>query len=306
MEVTESRSLVDVRLPEAASSRSWMIGHLLRRCHQVNAAIWHATVGAALTAPQYAVLAVVAAIGESDMQTVGAISALDKATMTGVVRRLEANGWIKRSADPGDRRRRTLALTPSATLALRQISTLLQPARDEFLAPVPLGERDRLMLLLRQLARVGEQPPPGIEIGAQWGRLIGTAGHLIRRAQQVHTAQWSAEFGTELTAAQFVVLRMLSGAGELVQSRLGELVALDRATMSGVLERLVRRGLVASVPDPTDRRSRLIALTGPGTTLLHEALPRAEGVQLQTVEPVAPSDRPWLGDALQRLAFRVG
>lgn len=296
------RSHVNVSFGDAR--RSWMLGHLLRRCHQVNTAIWNSTVGSSLTAPQYAVLAVVAAIGESDMQTVGAIAALDKATMTGVVRRLEANGWIKRAAHPDDRRRRTLALTPAATMAVRHSAALLQAARDEFLEPVVVGDRDRLMRHLRELARVDEHPPPGIQIGAQWGRLIGTAGHLVRRAQQVHTAQWSAEFGTELTGPQFVVLRMLSTAGEIVQSRLGELVALDRATMSGVVERLVRRGLVVAVPDPSDRRSRLVGLTEAGATLLDAALPRAEAVQLQTVEPVAVSDRAWLSETLQRLAFR--
>lgn len=287
-------------------TRARMLGHLLRRCHQVNTSVWTATFGPTLTAPQYAVLSVVAAADDSDMQTVGALAALDKATMTGVVRRLEANGWIRRAKDPGDRRRHTLALTPSAEMALTQTSTLVQLAREEFLAPVPERDRARLMAHLRQLARVDETPPPGLHAGRSWGSLVGTPGHLIRRAQQVHTAQWSAEFGQELTTPQFAVLRMLRTTGDLVQSRLGELVALDKATLSGVVDRLVRRGLVVSAPGRSDRRSRVVGLTEAGGALERAALPRAEQVQEQTAEPVPLADRAWLNDALEALAFRDG
>lgn len=309
MSATETDSHVYVPSGDSGPDGSWMVGHLLRRCHQTNTAIWAATVGSSLTAPQHAVLAVVAALSEShmasdmasDMQTVGAIAALDKATMTGVVRRLEAGGWLRREKDPDDLRRHTLALTPSARMALGQGSALPRVAQEEFLAPVPGEDRDRLMRHLRQLARVEEAPPIGVD-RAVWERLIGTAGHLVRRAQQVHTAQWSAEFGPELTAAQFVVLRMLRAVGEASPSRLGELVALDRATMSGVVDRLGRRGLVTSTPDPVDRRSRLVALTEAGDALVTAALPRAESVQRQTLKPVPVADRAWLGDALRRLS----
>lgn len=283
-----------------------MIGHLLRRCHQANTAIWTATVGSSLTPPQYAVLVVVGAVSDGDMQTVGAVAALDKATMTGVVRRLEANGWLRRAKDPADRRRHTLALTASASMAIGQSSALARQAREEFLAPVPAIERERLMRHLRQLARVQDLPAADEDVDAARERLMATAGHLVRRAQQVHTAQWSAEFGQELTSAQFMVLRMLRETDEAAQSRLGERAALDRATMSGVVERLVRRGLVVSAPDHADRRTRLLSLTAAGSDLLQTALPRAEAVQRQTVEPVPEQDRAWLQDALGRLAFRTG
>lgn len=283
----------------------WMLGHLLHRCHQVNTAIWTSTFGPTLTAPQYAVLAVVADSESYDMQTVGTIAALDKATMTGVARRLEVGGWIRRTRHPDDGRRQTLALTPSATLALSQTLDLVTAAREELLAPVPTQDRSRLTDGLRKLARTHEVPHLTVDAEAAWARLGSSPGHLIRRAQQVHTSQWSTEFGQELTGPQYAVLRSLSAVGESRQTRLVELVALDKATLSGVIDRLARRGLVAGRPDPADRRSRLVALTDAGRTLAEAALPRAERVQAQTAEPVPPAEREWLHHALELLAFRA-
>ncbi|MCD4534255.1 MarR family transcriptional regulator [Nocardioides sp. cx-169] len=281
------------------------LGQLLHRCHQVNIAIWTRTFGPTLTAPQYAVLSVVAESESHDMQTVATIAALDKATMTGVVRRLGAGGWIRRTRHPDDGRRQTLALTPSATLALSQTRDLVTAAHEELLAPVPTEDRARLTPCLRRLARADEVPPHlTIGVQAAWARVGNSPGHLIRRAQQVHTSQWSAEFGQELTGPQFAVLRTLRAVGECRQTRLVELIALDKATLSGVIDRLARRGLVASRPDPGDRRSRLVALTDAGRTLNEAALPRAERVQAQTAEPVPPAERAWLNHALELLAFR--
>ncbi|WP_269214989.1 MarR family winged helix-turn-helix transcriptional regulator [Nocardioides sp. cx-173] len=281
------------------------LGQLLHRCHQVNTAIWTRTFGPTLTAPQYAVLSVVAESETHDMQTVATIGALDKATMTGVVRRLEAGGWIRRARHPDDGRRQTLALTPSAELVLSQTLDLVAAAREELLAPVPTEDHARATEGLRRLARADEVPPhltPDVE--PAWAKVGSSPGHLIRRAQQVHTSQWSAEFGQELTAPQYAVLRTLSTAGESRQTRLVELIALDKATLSGVIDRLARRGLVVSRPDPADRRSRLVALTDAGRALNEAALPRAERVQAQTTAPVPPAERAWLDHVLELLAFR--
>ena len=51
------------------------------------------------------------------------------------------------------------------------------------------------------------------------------------------------------------------------------LLAIDRTTLTAALKPLERRGLVTVAPDPGDRRSRLMALTPKGMTLLARAVP---------------------------------
>lgn len=287
-------------------SRTWTLGHVLRRCHQADVATWSATVGPVPTAPQYAVLTVVAAMKDPDMQLVGAVAGLEKTTLTGVARRLERDGWLARRQDPDDRRRHLLTLTASGAVALDQIAPLAAAARAEFLAPVPPETHERLTRHLRELGRVPALPPPGINVAAAaWERLTTTPGHLIRRAQQAHTACWLAEFGQELTGPQYAVLRVVAVQGETTHTRLGELAGLDKATLSGVVDRLVRRRLLSTSTDPSDRRARRLALTDAGREVERSARPRVRRVQTQTAGPVASSDRPWLQDVLEQLCYRA-
>lgn len=287
-------------------SRFWTLGHVLRRCDQVSVAIWAATCGPAPTAPQYAVLTVVAAMGGGDMQTVGSVAGLEKTTLTGVAQRLERDGWLQRRQDPRDRRRHVLTLTSAGAVALRQTASMAETAHQEFLAPVALADRERLSRHLRDLGRVA-RPQPGVSLDQEaWERMTSSAGHLIRRAQQAHTACWLAEFGQELTGPQYAVLRMVSLQGPMTHARLGELAALDKATLSGVVDRLIHRGLLAARPAPHDRRARQLSLTATGHAVELSARPRVRRVQLRTAEPVVEEDRAWVQAVLERLAFRSG
>ena len=51
------------------------------------------------------------------------------------------------------------------------------------------------------------------------------------------------------------------------------LLAMDRTTLTAALKPLERRGLVKVIPDPSDRRSRILKLTVKGNNLLARAVP---------------------------------
>jgi DNA-binding MarR family transcriptional regulator len=51
------------------------------------------------------------------------------------------------------------------------------------------------------------------------------------------------------------------------------LLSMDRTTLTAALKLLERRALVVTKPDDDDRRSRRVALTGAGHTLLLKAFP---------------------------------
>ncbi|MDT1061357.1 MarR family winged helix-turn-helix transcriptional regulator [Paracoccus sp. CPCC 101403] len=76
-----------------------------------------------------------------------------------------------------------------------------------------------------------------------------------------------------LTSGQFSLLMSLNRPAP---PRLGEVagvLAMDRTTVTANLKPLERRGLVATGPDPEDRRSRLLHLTPSGREVLASALP---------------------------------
>jgi DNA-binding MarR family transcriptional regulator len=97
----------------------------------------------------------------SNMLGLGAELRLGKSTMTGVVARMEAAGWVHRTPDPRDRRNALLTPTDAgAGLATRFEHEL----RDRVLALLdPLDGHDRDVLgalLSRVLNRVEELLPP--------------------------------------------------------------------------------------------------------------------------------------------------
>lgn len=283
----------------------WMVGHLLRRCHQVHTSIWSDSFGNALTAPQYAVLSALASGTFTDQQSIGMSAALDKSTVADIVRRLEVHGWLRRTEDPADGRRHRMTLTPVASFALTQTSEMIRAVQSQLLAPVAPDDRAGLIRLLQILARVEGVAVMSDEIsGGVSQALVETPGHLIRRAQQVHTSLWTNEFGREITGPQAAVLRMLQVTGEIPQVHLGKLVALDKSNASDVVARLIARGLLQRRIDPEDKRNRLVTLTDDGRELTDEVMPRVESVQASLLEPIPVNDRQRLVEALSAIAFR--
>ncbi|WP_412529060.1 MarR family winged helix-turn-helix transcriptional regulator [Burkholderia lata] len=61
--------------------------------------------------------------------------------------------------------------------------------------------------------------------------------------------------------SQVPVLVSLKKAGALSQSELARRAQVEQPSMAQLLNRMERDGLVLRVPDPDDRRSRLISLT---------------------------------------------
>jgi DNA-binding MarR family transcriptional regulator len=76
-----------------------------------------------------------------------------------------------------------------------------------------------------------------------------------------------------LTNGQFSLLMALNRPVAPGMGPVAALLAMDRTTLTAALKPLERRGLVEIVPEPQDRRSRRLALTPAGRTLLARAVP---------------------------------
>lgn len=126
------------------------IGYVLRRVTQRHLAIFAAAIPE-VTTTQFAVLARLAEIGPVSQNHLGRTTAMDAATIKGVVDRLAKLGLVTTSADPADRRRLTVSLTDAgAELFTTRVVTALQISA-ETVAPLTKDEVRTLQALLLRL-----------------------------------------------------------------------------------------------------------------------------------------------------------
>lgn len=117
-------------------------------------------------------------------------------------------------------------------------------------------------------------------------------GQLLRRAHQLAlmiAAEQLTPYG--LTAMQFGAMVILNEKPGLDATRLAALSAFDRATLTGVIDRLEAKGLVSRQPHSTDRRTRLLHLTADGLVLLRDASRAAKRSRHVVLDPLTPSER---------------
>tara|TARA_R110000868_G_scaffold10313_24_gene50801 strand:- start:4607 stop:5083 length:477 start_codon:yes stop_codon:yes gene_type:complete len=142
---------------EAAEAPEYLledqVGHLLRRAHQRHTAIFQATIGdEQLTPLQFAAMMKLADVGETSQNQLGRLTAMDAATMQGVIKRLIARGFIARRPDPDDRRRLLLTLTGAGESLVAEATVRGHKISDETLEPLSPSERQVFLKLLRRLS----------------------------------------------------------------------------------------------------------------------------------------------------------
>ena len=132
-------------------------------------------------------------------------------------------------------------------------------------------------------------------------RLDDQIGFVLRQVAQRHAALFAAGIGADLTTTQWAALAKLGEIGPVSQNRLGRRTAMDAATIKGVIDRLTRRGLTETCPDPEDRRRLLVALTADGRDLVTRTETAAARITEDTLAPLARAERAVLLDLLNRL-----
>lgn len=95
------------------------IGFILRQANQRYAALFANGIGNGLTPTQWAALVRLGETGPCPQNQLGRLTAMDAATIKGVVERLDKRGLIQRSADPDDGRRLLVSLSPAGRAGLR-------------------------------------------------------------------------------------------------------------------------------------------------------------------------------------------
>ena len=123
---------------------------------------------------------------------------------------------------------------------------------------------------------------------------LDMAGHLIRRLHQQSTlvfVQRTQEAGFDLTPIQFAALDAIHNQPGTDQARVAEMIAYDRATIGGVIERLEQKGWVRRVVSERDRRARELSLTPEGARILKALVPVVRGLQDEILLSLNDADR---------------
>lgn len=127
-------------------------GHLIRRAQQRAVAIFmEETAGFDVTPVQFAILNALMDDPGEDQTTLSGRVAFDAATSGSVLGRLEAKGWVRREADPLDRRRKLLWITPEGEEVALRMKRAVSRAQQRIVSPLDARERDQLAALLAKL-----------------------------------------------------------------------------------------------------------------------------------------------------------
>ncbi len=133
--------------------------------------------------------------------------------------------------------------------------------------------------------------------------LYDLPGHLIRRLHQISAAIFAhrmAEAGLDLTPVQFAALTTVGDNPGIDQATLAGLIAYDKVTIGGVVDRLVQKGLLRREVSTQDRRARVLTLCDEGQRLLARALPEIRLVQDDTLAGLSEDERESLVGLLRK------
>jgi MarR family transcriptional regulator, lower aerobic nicotinate degradation pathway regulator len=146
--VTSKRSVKPAKPPYVLDEQ---IGFILRQVSQRHAAIFARDIGIDLTPTQWAALAKLQETGPCSQNLLGRLTAMDVATIKGVIDRLTARGLTETSPDPEDGRRLLVSLTRAGQQLAEKAAPSALAISRETLAPLDAREREALMELLNKL-----------------------------------------------------------------------------------------------------------------------------------------------------------
>lgn len=141
---TDDPDIDDYRLDE-------QIGYLLRLASQRHAGIFQAHAVSGLTPTQFSALVRLGELGECSQNELGRHTAMDVATIKGVVDRLKAKGFVDVRPDPGDKRRTLISIAATHRDLVRALHEAGREITRQTLKPLSAAEQRTLVRLMKKL-----------------------------------------------------------------------------------------------------------------------------------------------------------
>ena len=133
------------------------------------------------------------------------------------------------------------------------------------------------------------------KLDSSLGFLMNRAANLMRGAIEERLKKYG------LTAPQWAVLARLTEEDGLNHSEICRRLFFDKPTITGIVGRLEKKGLVKRLKETKDRRVVAVHLTGKGKSLMEKLPSFADEVNRAASRGLKPGEADALKDALRRV-----
>lgn len=141
--------------------------HQFSRLVGMTATQTHRVAGEALRAvgahkDHFVVLAALVEHGPASQSALSDRTRVYRSDLVAVLNDLVDGGWVRRTPDPGDKRRNVVSVTRAGERRLDELDHVLDGVNDRVLAPLDAQERQQLLALLGRVnAHLAGAPEPG-------------------------------------------------------------------------------------------------------------------------------------------------
>ena len=104
-----------------------------------------------------------------------------------------------------------------------------------------------------------------------------------------------------LTGPQLVILQEITRMGEVTAGEIAQAVSLSQATVTGILERMEKRGLLARRRSERDKRRIMVRITRKGQQVLDDAPPLMQEAFVERFSDLQEWEQTMILSSLQRL-----
>jgi DNA-binding MarR family transcriptional regulator len=127
-------------------------------------------------------------------------------------------------------------------------------------------------------------------------------GYLVHEVARLFRRRFEDEARTHaVTLPQWRALAEIYRSGGISQVSLAGCIDTDPMTLSGILDRLEKRGLVERYPDPNDSRAKLARLTAEGAELVATAKNVGRELYENALSGLSVAERDRLAHGLRRI-----
>ena len=127
--------------------------------------------------------------------------------------------------------------------------------------------------------------------------------YLVNRVGSIIADQFGAETLAphRLSIAMWRVMAVLAANGRQRQIDLAELTSIDASTLSRIVTRLVRLGLVTRARSLTSNREVAVALSAKGAALVARLIPDARAIEAEAAAGISPAELAVVKRCLRRM-----
>lgn len=104
-----------------------------------------------------------------------------------------------------------------------------------------------------------------------------------------------------LTGPQLVILQEISSLGEVTSGEIARAVSLSQATLTGILERMEKRGLLSRRRSEHDKRRVMVRISDSGMKVLEDAPPLMQEEFVDEFSSLQEWEQNMILSSLQRL-----